>query len=399
MRPSVLLPALSLTSLLVGCPTGSEPDPVVPDITELEFEDLSTWARPIEDYIEAGVAEYGSENNFTTDIHDLHVFADRLYVGYGDATVNIGRIFPVEVRAWTEPEPESIRGEFITDEEQIDRYRSSGDLLTIPGVDATEDAWLGNVYVGDADGAWFKSRTLVQGVHVHDSFVDGSTVWACGSGATPEEWDQGAIHSLIHRSDDGGQTFEVAWRVPNVYPVGDTRFVNLTMLDGALHAFGYRSDDSWQIQQITSYRVEGDELVEWDEMTDVLIDGVEPTGDGRALAHGVFVAGSLRHATRLMDGDGSEDLDHADGLSVLDLSRLQDGRILVMAVEGDSYPLPSDDYDLVIAVWDPADDSWTVLKEQASGTLPTAVAWWRGALYVGLQDGRVRRAVGVAVAD
>ena len=386
------LPAL----LLLGCPLEPEPEPTTPDITELVFEDFSTWAHPIADYIEAGIQEYGSDSAFTTDIHDLHVFADRLYVGYGDATVNIGRVFPIEVRSWTEPEPEAIQGEFITDEEQIDRYRSSGDLLTIPGIDATEDAWLGNVYVGSPDGAWFKSRTVDQGVHVHDALVDGSTVWACGSGATPEEWDAGAIHSLIHRSDDAGETFEVVHRVPNAYPIGDARFTNLTMLDGALHAFGYRSDDSWSIRQLISYRIEDDELVAWDEMTDVLIDHVEPTGDGRALAHGVFAGGDLRFATRLMDPDGSEDLAHADGLSVLDLARLEDDRLLVLAIEGDTYPTPEGDYDVVVAVWDPTDDSWTVLKEQGSGTLPTAVAYWRGALYVGLQDGRVRRADGQA---
>ena len=396
MRRLPLLPALLLTLLIVGCPPDPEPDPepVVPDITELEFEDFSTWAWPIEDYIEAGVAEHGAESQFMTDIHDLHVFADKLYVGYGDATVNMGRVFPIDVRAWTSPEPEALVSEFVTDEEQIDRYRSQGDILTIPGIDATEDAWLGNVYVGEPGGAWFKSRTLEQGVHVHDTLIDGSTVWACGSGATPQEWDVGAIHSLVHRSDDGGETFEVAFRVPNEFPIGDARFTSLAMIDGAVTAFGYRSDDSWSIQRLIAWRVEDDELVDWERMGDVLVDHAVSLEDGRALAHGVYVGGTLRFATRLMDGDGSEDFDHVDEMTVLDLSMLADGRVLVMAQEGDAYPMPNEDHALVMAVWDPSDDSWTLLKEQTSGTLPTSIAFWRGALYMGLQDGRVRRSEG-----
>jgi hypothetical protein len=393
--PLPLLPLLAASLLIAGCPIETEPgpEPEAPDITEVEFADFVTWARPIEDYIEAGVAEHGSEHAFTTGIHDLHVFADKLYLGYGDATVNMGRVFPIEVRRWADPaDPDGVVAEFTTDEEQIDRYRSSGDLLTIPGIDATEDAWLGNVYVGDDDGSWFKSRTLDQGVHVHDTLVDGATVWACGSGATPEEWDDGAIHSLIHRSDDSGQSFEVAYRVPNEYPIGDARFTSLAMLDGALTAFGYRSDDSWQITRLIAYRVEDEELVPWDAMNDVLIDNIEPTGDGRALAAGVFAAGSLRFATRLVDGDGSEDLDDADDLTVLDLFGLDDGRILVLAIEGDEYPLPDGDYEVVVALWDPSDESWTTLKRQGSGTMPSSIAYWRGFLFVGLEDGRVRRA-------
>ncbi len=392
MRP-FLLP---LAFLLTACPTVEEPDPVptTPDITELDFEDFDTWAWPIEDYIEAGVAEHGSEAAFMTDIHDLHVFADKLYLGFGDATVNMGRIFDIDVRAWTEPEPDSLVSEFVTDEEQIDRYRSDEDVLTIPGIDATEDAWLGNVYVGDADGSWFKSRTLEQGVHVHDSLLDGGTIWACGSGATPEEWDVGAIHSLVHRSDDGGETFEVAFRVPNEFPVGDARFTSLAMIDDVVHAFGYRSDETWQIARLIAYRVEDDELVEWGHMNDVLVDDVVTLDDDRALAHGVFAAGDLRFATRLLSEDGAEDLEHADGLTVLDLSLLDDGKVLVLAQEGDAYPLPGGDHDLIVAVWDPDDDVWTELNQQTSGTLPTSIAFWRGALYMGLEDGRVRRAEG-----
>ena len=204
MRRLPLLPALLLTLLIVGCPPDPEPDPepVVPDITELEFEDFSTWAWPIEDYIEAGVAEHGAESQFMTDIHDLHVFADKLYVGYGDATVNMGRVFPIDVRAWTSPEPEALVSEFVTDEEQIDRYRSQGDILTIPGIDATEDAWLGSVYAKPSGKAWFKSRTLKQGVHVHDCITFGGAWYAVGSGATQAEWTASNIHSLLWKSTD-----------------------------------------------------------------------------------------------------------------------------------------------------------------------------------------------------
>ncbi len=137
--------------LLLLCAVASayEPVPEEPpspaDIAELTFGEPSTWARPIDDYIEVNAAELGHDD-FLQGIHDLHVFQDRLYFGYGDANLNLGQVTPIEIRRWTEPLSGAWEAEFIVDEEQIDRFRSAGDTLVVPGADATEDAWIGNAY-------------------------------------------------------------------------------------------------------------------------------------------------------------------------------------------------------------------------------------------------------------
>lgn len=388
--------ALLLAVTLAACePVPVEPEPgPAPDIAELQFEPMGTWARPIEDYIAFHIDELGHDQ-FDRSVQELHVFDGRLYLGYGDATLNLGRTTPIEVRRWSEPEPEAWQSEFVVEEEAIGRYRSADDVLVIPGVDATEDAWIGNAYTLVAGGEWVKSRTLFDALHVHDALVDGDVLWACGSGGNQAEYEAGQISSLVFRSDDLGVTWEQAWKVPNSNPTGDARFTSLALVDGALHAFGYRADGTGTINQVIAYRETDDEPEAWSAMSDVLVDDVQSLPDGRALATGVFVAGGLRHAVRLLDGDDADDVDAFDGLTVLDLFDLGDGRVVTLAIEGTDYPVPDDDHVVQIGLWDSADDSYATLISQDSGTLPVSLAFWRGGLYVGLLDGRVRRSLGI----
>lgn len=399
MSPARSLPALLLLPCLAACPAGSEPVPEPPpDVADLVYPDFSDWAEPIADYVAAGEDEYGP-GGFDSSIHDLHVFADRLYLGYGDATVNMGRIFPIDVRRWDEAEAGGWASEFTTDEEQIDRYRSAGDLLVVPGIDATEDAWIGNAYTLREGGPWVKSRTLDQALHVHDALIDGDAIWACGSGGTQPEYEAGAISSLLFRSDDGGITFALAHKVPNAWPVGDARFTDLALLDGVLHAFGYRTDDSWSITDLIAYRLEGDEMAEWDGADDLWTWGTQATGDGRALAWGVDLGGwTARFGTRILDPEGSSDLETADDLTTLDMEPQSSGRVLIAALDGDSWApgYPEGPWDLVVALWGPGEGDWTILVEQEIAVLPTSIAFWRGALYMGTSDGRVLRAAGEA---
>ncbi len=105
----------------------------------------SPWAEPIADYLAVGERQTMG-GDFLRAVQDLHVYEDRLYLGYGDANVNLGRATPIEVRAFADDARPEAASEFRTDEEQIERYRELDGDLWIPGVDATEDAWLGNVY-------------------------------------------------------------------------------------------------------------------------------------------------------------------------------------------------------------------------------------------------------------
>lgn len=177
----------------------------VPDagqsVAAMTFSAPVSWAKPIDDYIAAGKAKLGHEK-FERSIHDLAVYEGRLYLGYGDATYNLGRITPIEMRSFASPASTTITKEFTTQEEHLEQYRILDGDLVMAGIDATEDAWLGSVYAKPSGKAWFKSRTLKQGVHVHDCITFGGAWYAVGSGATQAEWTASNIHSILWKSTD-----------------------------------------------------------------------------------------------------------------------------------------------------------------------------------------------------
>ena len=383
---------LPLALLLFGCPPAEGPpeDPPPPDITDLTFSELRPWDRPIDDYIDLNTAELG-HSDFLRGLHDLHVFDDRLYVGYGDANLNLGRFTPIEIRAYTEDEPGAWASEFVVDEEQIDQLRSDGTRLAIPGVDATEDAWLGNVYSRRDEEGWIKSRTLDQAIHVHDVAFDGDVIWACGSGSTPDEYNAGQISSLVFRSDDDGATFALEWKVPNSNPSGDARFTHLALLDDVLHAFGYRSDGN-QINGLIAYRATGGEPEAWAAMSDVLVRRVVDLGDGTALVSGIFADGPLRQVSRRLGLGEVEDV--MPGRGVIDLAPLGDGRALVLSTANEAWPVPPGPWAVELGLFDPADGGYVALRSADVDVFPSAIAFWRDALYVGDAEGGLLRAGG-----
>ncbi len=231
-----------------------------------------------------------------------------------------------------------------------------------------------------------------QGVHVHDVIEWNGSLWACGSGSTPEEWEAGDIHALIFRGDLGAEDFEVAARIPNNLPVGDTRFTNLAVLDGTLHAFGYRSD-AQQIQELIAYRAEGEEWLPWDAFHGLYVLDIQPLGDDRALAMGPFLAGGVSAGATIVDSSGHQTLDAMAGRTLLDGWPLGDGRILTLSIAGDSWPPTDGDLAAEIGVLEP-DGTHASLVQWDEDVLPSAVAWWRGGLYVGLEDGRLLRTSG-----
>jgi hypothetical protein len=385
--------ALPLLVALAGCPSTDvviDAPPGPPDLTELSFGPLEPFDRPTDDYIDTNAEELGHDD-FLQGLHDLHVFDDRLYVGYGDANLNLGQVTPIEVRAYSDDVAGGWGSEFIVDDEQIDRFVSSGDDLAIPGIDATEDAWLGNAYLRTVDDDWFKSRTLDQAIHVHDVAFDGATIHACGSGSTPEEYNAGNISSLVFRSDDLGATFQLVWKVPNSNPSGDARFTHLARLGGELHAFGYRSNGA-QINELIAYRQGDVDPVPWTAMQDVLVQRIVDLGDGTALMAGVFAAGDLRQVNRRLGLDSSEDV--LEGRGVIDLSPLGDGRALVLSIDDDRWPMPEGPWTVEIGVFDPSDGAYVGLTESEVEVLPSSIAFWRNALYVGDEAGALLRSAG-----
>lgn len=169
---------------------------------DLTYSAPEPWADPIADYLAAGRQEVGSDL-FDRAIQDLAPFDGRLFIGYGDATKNLGRIVAIEPRSFGDPEEPVASADFATDEEQIDHYRVFDDRIAIAGVDATEDGWLGNVYARITGGVWTKNRTVDGGVHVHDITAFSGAYWTVGSGASPNEWKSNHIFSYLWRSWDG----------------------------------------------------------------------------------------------------------------------------------------------------------------------------------------------------
>jgi hypothetical protein len=400
----ILLVALGAAAgALVACDdeggaADAGPDAGVPDIADLVFGDFEPFAEPIADYI-ATNAEILGHQSFLTGIFDLQVAEDRLYLGYGDANLNLGQNTPIELRYFAEPDPAAVTAEFATDEEQVDRYRLQGDLLMVPGVDATEDGLLGNAYTRAAGGEWVKSRTLDLAWHVHDIASLAGAIYACGSGGTLEDYNQSTVNALFYRSDDNGETFETLEQIPHPTPPGDQRLTDLLAVGSDLYAFGYVSefiDNQNTITQLIAYRLDGDGLVAHAGWSSFWVTDTEALSTDLGVVVGVDTSGDLNWECRLVSSDGAvEQGPFCAGLTVLDIAALGDGRGLVAYLPIDDYPVtaPAGLYGLNVGLT--ADgESLLDLVTQNVESFPRAIAFWRGDLYLGLDDGSVWRAVG-----
>lgn len=388
----------SLCRLSIACvdPSGAEEVQSVdvdiqpaPDVSALGFGTLAPWDTPLADYHADATVALGSYN-FMHGIHDLAVWEDRLYLGYGDANVNIGREVPIRVRAYTAPEPGGTADEFITDEEQISHYRMAGNRLVIPGVDATEDALLGNVYTLDATG-WTKRRTLEWAWHVHDVASVGGVLYAVGSGGSMDDYNQSTVRAFLWGAT-GEEPFAVVADLAHPQPPGDHRLTNLLVVDGTLYAFGYYSAAGTTYGE--RYRLEGGSLVPWSELSDFFVLSTQPLGESAGLAIGVTIGTSLTWGARRITSAAVAPVGALSGKTVLDAAPLPDDRALLLTLEGDTYPTPSDGpFDISISILE-ADGSLFGLLDQTLETAPVSVAFWQRSLYVGLEDGALWSSAG-----
>jgi hypothetical protein len=363
------------------------------DPLDLTFGSFSKWATPIEDYIAINTEELG-HSNFMKEIFDLAVFDDRLHFGYGDANLNLGRITPIEVRYFTDPTSTAYAFDFVTDEEQIDRFRFAEELLMIPGVDATEDAFLGNAYTLPSGGEWFKSRTLQGGWHVHDIAAVGDALYACGSGGTGEDYSNSTVHAFLWHSLDGGESFEVLADMPHPNPPGDHRLVHLLPLGQQLYAFGYFTDDSGSAYG-TSYRLEGEALTAWDGLTAFFVTDTVPLTSKAGLLVGVHIEQPLRQGVMRVTGAGAASpVDALAGHTLLDAQPLPDGRAVLLYLDGDAYPL-EDKGGWKTHVGVTTDGSDLVEIASAFPVIrPVSVAFWRDSLFIGMANGAIWKAKG-----
>ncbi len=364
----------------------------LPDIEQLQFGKLEQWAFPIEDYVVANIEKLGHPN-FSKELFDLAVFEDRLHFGYGDATLNLGQNTPIEVRYFSDPEVPEYAHDVVVDEEQIDRFRIDGDLLMIPGVDATEDGFLGNAYFRPEGGEWSKSRTLDGGWHVHDIALFQGSVFAVGSGGTAEDYDNSTVNAFLWKSDDGGQQFSVAKKLPHPSPPGDHRLINLLAVAGKLYATGYYSAND--MTYATAYEWTGGDLVPWSDIGEFFVLDSYPVSAKLGLLNGVRIEQPLRYGVKKVTGAGVDYLSGLDGFTLLDADPLGDGRAVLLFVKGDAYPLEDSagGFEMHVALLsDGSKVTDLVLLDVLSR--PTSVAFWRKHLFVGMSDGTLWRAAG-----
>lgn len=366
-------------------------------LADQNFEPFSAWASPIDDYLQAGAAEVGNDD-FMRAIQDLAVFEDRLYLSYGDANHNLGRVIPIGLRYFADPNTPIAVNEFDTDEEQIERYRHVGDELWAAGVDATEDAWLGNVYVREANGNWSKQRTVPGGVHVHDVAAFGGSHYAVGSGATEMQWKAGDIYAHLWRTKDGGDNFEILEQAHNGGN-GDARWVGLLPVGQRLFLFGYTSNAEFKIDNLIGAQYDGSSLTMFSDdhpLRWVFTLGTDTVSNGRGLVRGANIMGDpLVHAAWAIDetGETTSITELADKTIVDVFHHPQSDETLLLSYDGNDYQAGFTLKEWTVRVLVTKDFSqFTEKLNFVTSIAPASIAYFRGALFYGQGDGQVLKA-------
>lgn len=391
---------LDAASADAGPDAAPSPDSSKP-ITARSYGKLYKWASPIADYIQAGRTKFG-HTNFERSIHDLVVYDSRLYLGYGDATYNLGRVTPIEFRYFSSPDKATdLVKEFKSDEEHLDRYRILGGDLVMAGIDAVEDAWLGNVYYKRSGQTWVKRRTLQQGVHVHDCVLFGGAWYASGSGATQTEWTANKIHAILWKSSDQGASFQVTNRRDNA-GVGDIRWTRLLPVGKTLFLFGYHSDSAGNPKEMVNATFDGTtrtDIASGHALYNLWALETDPVSDSLGLVRGVkvFTVPKLIYSFYSLDEKGT----------LTEISRFSKEHVLdIFPIEGTG--------EHVLVTHDEADveaikkltqfnlhiyhtTDFKNFKELLSETLtwlPRSLAVWQGSLFLGDGLGSIWRSDG-----
>ena len=382
---------------------------------QLVFGAPEPWSEPIADYLAAGEREF--PGGFQRGITTLTVFANRLWIGYGDATQNMGTRVPIELRYFANPDDNHAQAAAVlaegagapqrtptdTGEEQIEPYRVCAGTLCLAGVDSNDpdELWSqakreprpieGNVFrLEERDGApaWRKFRSIPGGEHVHDLAELDGILYAVGSGAADRvEWEEGRVFRYLWESHDGGTSFVPLHRVQ--YPdlgQGDTRFRKLLAVGDTLYAFGYVNPyvDGGPLAG-RHVRVRAGEVAELAELGELVVARTFPLDRERGLVVTRDEQGRTR--TFLAREKGFAELDSWVARRVIDVAPARTpGEFLLLSGDGATSETFAVERFRIHAP-ERLDPVLTL-----SGVAPTALALWHGQLYLGTDDGRVLRA-------
>jgi len=368
-------------------------------VSELKFEAPTTWAQPLKDYHKVGF-DKAPNGKFLQGVQDLAIYLDRMYIGYGDANINLGSKSQLAVRyfkSWKSPDTVD---EFKHDEEQIDRFRHLGDELWVAGIDATEDGWLGNVYRRTKKDGWKKFRTVGSGVHVHDVARLGADLYAVGSGNTPEGWKEGDIYGFLWRSKDNGKTFEPAAKVWNEGK-GDARWTNLLPAGPRLYIFGYKLNNQGKIYNVPNQIWNGKETTNFPPghaLQLALVVNVWPTTDksGIAIGRDLLKGNNPPMTTWLVTEKGAKAIETFAKETVVDVfKRPKTGEFIFLSRDGEIAPGPAEGTNVKWHVRTTGD--LVAFKEVLTFDATThvqSVAYWHGAIFLGTSLGQVYRSRG-----
>lgn len=319
------------------------PDELTPDLTPgpTVYGPPAPWSEPIFDYIQKVVTGRGLQpSEFDHSLKELAVFEDRLYVGYGDWTVNTG---PVDIRHF---EPDGgLVVDLIIDEESIDYYRIFGDRMFIPGVDprqpAGSDPLTGNVFTLDSGTDWVAAFELEQCLHVLDVIPWGDTIFACGSGNIDmDHYHDGDDMSVIWRSDDGGHTWELetTWHDDNTDAVA--RWERFIRTGDDFVVFGQTIDFVQGILSNIPRRYDGGAWTPVDLLPDLWVRHTVQWNDDSGLVWGpdLGVAGKPCRVFQVSAGPAAEPVPYFEDadLWILDVFRVADEDLIFLGREGAS---------------------------------------------------------------
>lgn len=386
----------------------------------MTFGPWEPWAKPIDDFLAVGRAE---QPEFNKAITDLAPFGDRMFLGYGDADYNLGGKVTVEFRAFASPDDSAFQVLAVeaagqgapqskpsaTGEEQLDTYRVLDGELWLAGIDSTDadELWTqakaepkrieGNVFRLQGDTVR-KRRSIPGGEHVHDVASFQGAVYAVGSGADLRtEFEAGQVFRYLWRSRDRGETFETVQRTQNAKPKdSDTRFVHLLATSDRLYAFGFESTFSTNSGRVINAAFDGKDLAVLGEdhpLAKTFAAGTLSLPGGTGLVWGTDVAARKATALRVSADGTVAPLASLAGSTVLDVSLTETSELLYLVAAGDALDAPKT-WDVQVLVADVGSpDVVTELARFTTRIRPSAIAYFRGALFLGTGDGTVKRAV------
>ena len=426
---------LGLTALTCSLAAGCA-GPGSTAMTELRPGPLEPWANPIDDALAVGKTAF--EDDFTKGITTLQPFEGRMWVGYGDATRNLGSELPIEFRWFEGPDDPIARTADVlaagqgaqqrspgdTGEEQLEPYRVVNGELWQPGVDSTneDEAWTqtkagtwrtvdgervqtklidGNVFKlesRDGEPVWRKYRNIPGGEHVHDIAGFDGAIYAVGSGADYRfEFGNGKVFRYLWKSDDGGETFRTVLRV-EVPEVGyDTRFRRLLPAGDRLYVLGYlnpfQTGGEIEGRSIVVTHVDG--ATEWEDLegpigTMLPIRTFEVPGRDWGLAVMRKGRRGSSHVFRVDETTVTE-LESWRAHRVLDVQFLPDGRRF-LALAGSGLPAEGETESFQILVGDLTDLERLEPLMPIVEVVPRSIGVFGGDLFVGTEDGQVFRA-------